>query len=108
MLIGEKERVIKEKQWVVDEKERIMKDKQHVIDEKERIIQEKERVIDEKERIIEANERIIMAKDDLISGLKESSDVAKALKDAVQKPRTIQKWGKQQNVFSFSTSSKTL
>ena len=93
---------------LIGEKERVTEEKQRVVDEMERIIQEKERVIDEKERIIEANGRIIMAKEDLISGLKESSDVAKALKDTVQKPRTIQKWGKHQNVFSFSTSSKTL
>ena len=71
---------------------------ERVIDEKERVI---ERVIEEKERVIEEKQRHIEAKDDVIVGIKESSDIAKALTEIVQKPKPVQKWGERVHVFRF-------
>jgi hypothetical protein len=84
---------------VLIEKER---EKERIIEEKERIIEEKERIIDEKQKVIEGKERIIEGKDDMIVGLRESSDIAKALTD-VQKPKPVQKMGERIHVFRFLT-----
>jgi hypothetical protein len=68
-------------------------EKTRMIEEKERVITEKERVIAEKERVIAEKERVIEAKDEMIVEIRESSDIAKALTEIVQKPKLIQKWG---------------
>ena len=61
----------------------------------------KERIIDLKERIIEEMQRHIDAKDDLIVEIKESSNIAQALMEIVQKPKTVQKCCERLLVFRF-------
>ena len=67
------------------------------------LIEEKERIIEEKERVIKEKERIIEAKDDMIVGIRESSDIAKALTTMVQKPKPVGNWGEPIHVFRFLT-----
>ena len=98
MLIEEKV----QKERIIEEKQRVIEEKQRVIEGMERIIEGKDDMIEEKERIVEGMERIIEGKDDMIVGLRESSDIAKALTD-VQKPKPVQKWGERIHVFRFLT-----
>jgi hypothetical protein len=76
------------------------------------LIEEKEgkqRVIEEKQRVIEEKQRAIEAKDDMIVGMiRESSDIAKALTEIVQKPKPVRKWGESVHVFRFLTYHDTL
>ena len=65
-------------------------------------------LIEEKERIIEEKERIIEAKDDMIVGMRESSDIAKALVEIVEKPKPVQKWGERIHLFRFLTGHDIL
>ena len=74
---------------------------------KERVIEEKERIIEGKERIIEERQRVIKAKDDMTVEIRESSDIAKALKEIIQKPKPVQKWGERVHVFRFLTCHDT-
>jgi predicted P-loop ATPase/GTPase len=105
VLIEEKQRVTEEKQHVIEEKQRVTEEKQHVIEEKQRVIEEKQHVIEEKQRVIEEKQRVIEAKDDMIVAIKESSDIAKALAEIVQKPKLVQKWGERVHVFHFFNMS---
>jgi hypothetical protein len=86
----ERTRMVEEKERVIEKQEL---EKTRMIEEKERVITEKERVIAEKERVIAEKERVIEAKDEMIVEIRESSDIAKALTEIVQKPKLIQKWG---------------
>ena len=79
-----------------------------LIEEKERIIEEKERIIEEKQGAIEGKERIIEARDDMIVGIRESSDIAKALVEIVEKPKPVQKWGERIHLFRFLTGHDIL
>ena len=81
--------------------ERVIEEKERIIELKERIIEEKERITEEKERIIEEMQRHIEAKDDLIVEIKESSNIAQALMEIVQKPKPVQKCCERLLVFRF-------
>jgi hypothetical protein len=62
-------------------------------------------LIEEKQRVIEEKERVIEAKDDMIVEIRESSDIAKALTEILQKPKPNQKWGESRTCFPFFSVS---